>query len=166
MVGVTAIAPIFAKAKNNPRGIYMTDAALTRGQLERTLTQRLQGMYREKVGKHPKKIICQFFDKRLAIVLEEVSTPSEQFLIESAQDDMAKEFRSSLDEALRPQLIALIEEVVATNVESLMFDTDLETGFSGMTVVLSDYPPVRDLETIPKARRNRSEDPQSESDTP
>jgi uncharacterized protein YbcI len=110
--------------------------------------------------------MCQFFDKRLAIVLEEVATPSEQFLIENDQDDVAKAFRSNLDEALRPQLIALIEEVVATHVEALMFDTDLETGFSGVTVVLSDYPPVRDLETIPKTRRNRSEDPQSESDSP
>jgi uncharacterized protein YbcI len=166
MVEVMAITPVSAKAQNKLSSIYMTDAALTRGQLERTLAQRLQGMYREKVGKPPKKIMCQFFDKRLAIVLEEVATPSEQFLIENDQDDVAKAFRSNLDEALRPQLIALIEEVVATHVEALMFDTDLETGFSGVTVVLSDYPPVRDLETIPKTRRNRSEDPQSESDSP
>lgn len=136
----------------------MTEAGMTRGQLERNLAQRLQAMYREKVGKHPRKIVCQFFDKRLAIVLEEVVTPSEQFLIESDQDDVALEFRSTLDEALRPQLVEMIEEVVATSVESLLFDTDLKTGFSGITVVLSDYPPVRDLETIPKAKRTRLED--------
>jgi uncharacterized protein YbcI len=142
----------------NPSDISMTDAALTRGQLERTLAQRLQAMYRDKLGKNPKKIVCQFFDKRLAIVLEEIATPSEQFLIESDRNDNAREFRSTLDEALRPELVAIIEEVVATHVESLMFDTDLETGFSGLTVVLHDYPPVRDLESIPKTKKSRSED--------
>ncbi|MBF2067950.1 MAG: DUF2294 family protein [Calothrix sp. C42_A2020_038] len=41
----------------------MTTSNITRGQLERNVSQRLQAFYLEKVGRRPEKIICQFLTR-------------------------------------------------------------------------------------------------------
>jgi uncharacterized protein YbcI len=56
----------------------MTTPIQTRGQLERTLSQRIQAFYRDKLGHQPSKITCQISDRNLLIVLENSITPAEQ----------------------------------------------------------------------------------------
>jgi uncharacterized protein YbcI len=43
----------------------------TRGQLERALGQRIQTLFRDRVGQRPSRAVCQMFDESLTIVLEE-----------------------------------------------------------------------------------------------
>ena len=84
----------------------------TRGQLERTLSQRIQALYRTQLGHQPSKVTCQIFDEKIAIILENSITQPEQFLASNGQADLAEQVRSDLDKAIQPQLKALIEEVV------------------------------------------------------
>lgn len=117
----------------------------TRGQLERTLSQRIQALYRTELEHQPSRVTCQIFDEKIAIILEDAITQPEQLLVSSGQDQLAEQVRLELDEALQPQLKALIEEVVGVSVIDLLSDAKLETGRSATIVVLADKPQVRNL---------------------
>ena len=130
-------------------------ATPTSGQIERSLSQRIQAVYKDELGVRPAKVFCQFFDQKLAIALEKVATPSEQLLLSNERVDSAKVLRSHLDVALKPRLIELIEEVAGVAVKTILSDTDLTYDVAGMIVVLEDVPPVRNLESIPKVKKEK-----------
>lgn len=127
----------------------------TRAQLERSLVQRIQTLYREHLGQRPSKAIGQFFDEKLTIVLFATVSPAEQTLLDAGQEEFAEELRARLHRALKPQLKALIEEVIETDVVTVLMDSDLKSGFSSVTAVLVDSPPVRDRESIPKVKKGK-----------
>ena len=60
-----------------------------------------------------------------------------------------------LHQAIKPELKALIEEIVGTSVITVLIDSDLETNFSSITAILSNSPAVRDPETIPKVKKEK-----------
>jgi len=117
----------------------------TRGQLERTLSQRIQALYRTQLGHQPSKVTCQIFDEKIAIILEDSVTKPEQLLVESGREELAEKVRSDIDEVIRPQLKALIEEVMGIAVIDLLSDAKLDTGRSGTIAVLESTPQVRKL---------------------
>ncbi len=125
----------------------------TRGQLERTLSQRLQSLYREQLGHQPSKVTCQLFDEKLAIIVENSITPPEQLLADRGQAELAEQVRSELDEAIKPKLKTLIEEVLEVTVLDLLSDATLETGRTGIIAVLDVTPEVRNPEAIPKLKK-------------
>lgn len=121
------------------------DAPLpTLKQLERTLKQRLQALYRQQLEHRPSKLSCQIFNSKVAIVLENSITQPEQVLVERGQEQLAQQVRSHLEDVLQPQLKALIEEVVGVSVIDLLSDSKLETGRTATIAVLAAKPQVRD----------------------
>lgn len=127
----------------------------TRGQLERTLSQRIQSFYRDRLGHQPSKVTCQLFDEKLAIILENSITNAEELLIEEGQQELAQQVRTNLDDAIKPKLIALIEEILQVEVTDLLSDSTLETGRTGTIAVLANTPEVRNLESIPKVKKKQ-----------
>ncbi|MBD1832334.1 DUF2294 domain-containing protein [Cyanobacteria bacterium FACHB-472] len=119
------------------------DSSPTRGQLERTLSQRIQSLYRTQLGHQPSQVSCQIFDEKLAIILENSITQPEQLLAQNGQEELAEQVRSDLEKALQPQLKSLIEEVLGVSVIDLLSDAKIETGRTGTIVVLSSAPQVR-----------------------
>ena len=130
----------------------MTVSMLTRGQVERTLSQRIQALYREQLEHRPGKVTCQLFDEKVAIIIEDSITQPEQLLAQEGHRGLAKEVRSGLDSALQPQLKMLIEDVLGVAVIDLLSDATLETGRTGMIVVLAGAPTVRTSVSAPKQR--------------
>lgn len=124
----------------------------TYGQLERTLSQRIQALYRTQIGHQPSKVTCQFFDEKLAIVVENSITSAEELLLTEGKEDLAEEFRSSLGEAIEPQLKNLIEEILSVGVSDLLSDATLTTGRTGIIAILTASPQVRNREAIPKVK--------------
>ncbi|HAX78814.1 MAG TPA: hypothetical protein DCY88_24040 [Cyanobacteria bacterium UBA11372] len=122
----------------------MESSSPTRGQLERTLSQRIQALYRNQLGHQLGQITCQIFDQKIAIVLEDALTQPEQVLVNSGREELAEQVRSDLEAAIEPQLKQLIEEVVGVPVLELLSDAKLETGRSGIIAILTDPPQVRD----------------------
>ncbi len=116
----------------------------TRGQLERTLSQRIQALYRQQLGHQPSKVTCQLFDEKLAIILEDSITQPEQLLANSGQEELAKQVRSDLSKAIEPQLKDLIQEITGVPVVDLLIDGKIETGRTGTIAVLAEAPQVRD----------------------
>jgi uncharacterized protein YbcI len=125
----------------------------TRGQLERSLSQRLQALYREQLGHQPSKVTCQLFDEKLAIIVENSITPPEQLLANNGQTELAEQVRSDLDKAIQPQLKELIEDVLGVSVLDLLSDATLETGRTGIIAVLDVTPEVRNPDAIPKVKK-------------
>jgi uncharacterized protein YbcI len=131
----------------------MSNTMPTSGQLERTLSQRIQAFYRDNLGHQPSKVMCQLFDQKLAIVMENSITLAEEFLITKGNEALAEQVRSSLDEGIKPQLKALIEEILKVEVVDLLSDATLETGRTGIIAVLNDSPQVSNKQAIPKVKQ-------------
>lgn len=125
----------------------MTDSLPTRGQLERTLAQRIQTFYRSQLGHRLGGVDCQISNRKITIVMEKAVTQPEQLLANSGKDELAEQVHSDLSEAIQPQLKSLIEEITGVPVEDLLSDTTLETERTGMIVVLADAPQVRNSVT-------------------
>ncbi len=115
----------------------------TRGQLERTLCQRIQAFYRQTLGHQPTKVTCQFFEQKLVIVVENSVTPAEQLLVQEGQEKLAEQVRDSLEEVTRPQIKDLIEDILNVKVIDLLSDATLNTGRTGIIAILTDCPEVR-----------------------
>ncbi|HEY9659655.1 MAG TPA: DUF2294 domain-containing protein, partial [Allocoleopsis sp.] len=113
---------------------------VTRGQAERTLSQRIQSLYRSQLGHQPGKITCQLFDEKLAIVIENSVTQPEQLLAEEGRLELAEQVREDLDSAIRPHLKLLVENTLGVNVLDLLSDATIETGRTGIIVVLENPP--------------------------
>ena len=116
----------------------------TRGQLERSLSQQIQALYRNELGHRLSAVDCELFETKIAIVLEQSITQPEQFLAEQGKDKLVEELHAELGKAIEPQLKALIESVVGVSVVDLLKDTTLQTERTGIIVILAEAPQVRD----------------------
>jgi uncharacterized protein YbcI len=124
----------------------------TSGQLERTLSHRIQALYRNQLGHQPGKITCQLFDEKLAIIVEDSITQPEKLLVQEGQEELVEQVRSGLDEAIQPLLRLLIQDVLNVEVLDILSDATLETGRTGIIAVLSETPLVRNPTSIPKVK--------------
>jgi uncharacterized protein YbcI len=129
------------------------DSLLTRGQLERKLSQEIQAFYRNNLGHQPSKVTCQLFDSKLAIIIEDSITKAEKILLEEGKNKLAKEVRSNLDDAIQPELKKLIEQIINVSVLDTLSDATLDTKRTGIIAVLSQTPTVRNPESIPKLKK-------------
>lgn len=112
----------------------------TRGQLERTLSQQFQKLYRDNLGHATGKISCRLFDDKLTIIIEDSLTQPEQLLLQNSGTQRVEELHADLAKVVRPQLVEIVEKILGLDVIDLMSDTTLETGRTGLVIVLSDRP--------------------------
>ncbi|PZO48510.1 MAG: hypothetical protein DCF15_17835 [Phormidesmis priestleyi] len=111
--------------------------------------------------KFPSYSFALLFSQLLAIydievpchpVRENSVTQPEQLLAEEGQLDLAEQVRADLNQAMQPQIKSMVEAVLAVDVLDLLSDATLETKRTGMIVILSDTPSVRNPEAIPKVK--------------
>ncbi len=118
----------------------------TRGQIQRTLAQKIQKLYKNHIGHSPGKVTCQIIDNTVVAIAEDALTKLEKLLIEGEKDDLTpvqvdvEQVRSDLDVAIRPVLVDMLEETLSVEVIDVLSDTTLETGRTAIVVVLSDAP--------------------------
>lgn len=121
----------------------MNTSDLTRGQVERTISQRIQALYRDRIGHQPSKVTCELFEDKLTIVLEDSITPAERLLLQEGKESSVTQLRSDIDEIIRPQMKAEIEDIMGIAVLDLLSDATLETGRMGLIAVLESVPTLR-----------------------
>lgn len=134
----------------------MTPSTPTRGQVERTLTQRIQTLYREQLGHQPSKITCQLSEQNVVLVLEGSITQPEQLLAQTGRLELAEQVRSDLDDAIQPQLKALIEETLNVSVIEMLSDATVSTGRTGIIALLTNAPDFRTPAPTSKIKRKPS----------
>ncbi len=135
----------------------------TRGQIQRTLAQRIQALYREQLGHQPSKVTCQLSDSNLTIILENSITQPEQLLAQTGRQELAEQVRSDLDEAIQPQLKTLIEDILNVEVVEILSDATLETGRTGIIALLTDTPNIRNSPLTSKSKKNTTDKSDSET---
>jgi len=135
----------------------------TRGQIQRTLAQRIQALYRDQLGHQPSKVTCQLLDSNLTIILENSITQPEQLLAQTGRQELAEQVRSDLDEAIQPQLKTLIEDILNVEVVELLSDATLETGRTGIIALLTDTPNIRNSPLTSKTKKKTTDKSDSET---
>ncbi|MGH8001118.1 MAG: DUF2294 domain-containing protein [Brasilonema sp.] len=143
----------------------MTTPTPTRGQVERTLAQRIQALYRDQLGHQPDKVICQLSDQNVVVIMENSITQPEQLLAKTGHQELAEKVRSDLDDAIEQQLKALIEETLSVSVIEVLADTTLETSRTGFIAILTEPPTVRtptpNSNKVRRASSDRNNTPKS-----
>lgn len=131
----------------------------TRGQLERELSQKILKLYRQELQHLPQKITCTLFDNRLVIIVEGAITAVEKTLInEDNSNKIAKNANLAIGEAIKHKLKDLVAEILAVEVEDILFDSTLETERTGAIVTLSQAPLVRNPKSASKIKRHKDQD--------
>ena len=112
----------------------------TLGELERTLSQGVQRVYREVLAHSTGKITCKLFKGKLAIFIDEALTRTEAVVVEASEDDdsLQRNVHSVLTNSVKPKIIALIEDVLDRKVVDFLKDTAFESRRTAILVVLSD----------------------------
>lgn len=116
----------------------------TRGQLERTLCQKIQALYRDLIGQYPSHAVSRLLDRKLIILLQDSSPPVEKFLFSTGHLELVERIQLEIETALRPRLKALVEDVLQVKVISLLLATDAGSGFSSVAVLLDRPPALRE----------------------
>ena len=132
----------------------MTNNLFTRGQLERKLSQEIQAFYRQNLEHRPSKVVCQFFETKLAIIIEDSITNAELILLEEGKKDLAIQVRSNIDDAIQPEFKKLIQQIANVTVIDVMSDATFSTGRTGIIAILDRPPNVSNLESVPKLKKN------------
>ena len=131
----------------------MAQDLYTRGQLEREISQKIQAFYRSHLGHQPSKVTSQLFDTKLAIIIENSITSAEQILVEEGKSDLARKVRSNLDNAIKPDLKKLIEKIAKVKVLDMLSDATLETGRTGIIIILNQSPEIRESVSVQKIKK-------------
>ena len=120
-----------------------TQSYPTAGQLERTISQQVRTLYRNQFGHQPSRVDCHLLGNKLVISLEDVITPIEKLLVEAQSSALVTQVRSFIDEAIKPKLQDLVEEISQVRVTNCLYDTAIETGCAGAILILATSPQVR-----------------------
>lgn len=131
----------------------MSTSPPTRGQLERTLSQRIQALYREQLGHQPGKVKCCLVEQQVMIVIEDAITQPEQALVSLGKEELVEQVRFNLHQVLQEQIKELIESVIEIKVMDILCDATLETARTGTIVILESVPQFRENSTGTKRRK-------------
>jgi uncharacterized protein YbcI len=116
---------------------------LTRGQIERTVTQQIQRLYRDLVGQRPSRVVTHLVDGKLLVILHDSISPVERLLWQTGHDLIALQLQQIIADALKPLFKSLVEETLGVAVLSVLFSEDIESGFASLTALLADQPKTR-----------------------
>jgi uncharacterized protein YbcI len=136
----------------------MSFQTLTRGQLERSLSQNIQALYRSQLGHQPGKVTCQLVDEKLTIVIEDSVTQPEKLLASDGKSSLAEQLCTNLNSAIRPQIKTLIERILSVDVLDLLGEAVLSTGRTGLIAILASSPQVRVTEGQKAMKKPNSPD--------
>lgn len=112
-------------------------------QLEQILSQRILAWYDTQLGHSYANVSCKILNKNnvaIIVVDNSIAMPL-QLLIRHGKEALAKEAHSYIiDEALEPELKALIEEAMGITVVDMLSNTTIETARTGIIAIFADRP--------------------------
>ncbi len=130
----------------------MADNLPTLGEIERNLSQSIQAFYRNQLGCRTEKVSCHIIDKQVAIAVKNPITPVERLLNNCSDDRFIYDLRDRIDNIVKQELFAIVETVLGVKVIGLTIDTTLDNNFTGIVVLLSDFPTVRSAKNRSRPR--------------
>lgn len=139
---------------NDSECIATNENTPTIGELERTIAQNLQKLWREKTGQFPHQAIALFFEKKLVIWLQGILTPLEKTLLsveDSSYNVVLK--RRSIDQILRAEAHSYLSKIlIGCETKTVLVTSDLDENCTAVIATLDQLPAARNLETVPKTK--------------
>lgn len=87
------------------------DIDKTAGQIERDISQALNGLYRKELGHQPGKITCQLFEKKVVLVIEDALSRPEKLLLSQGDSEIALKAHEELLDTLKDKAKSCIADV-------------------------------------------------------
>lgn len=128
----------------------MTYRLPTRKQLEKELSRGIQILYKEELGYFPSTITCELFDRYLAIIVEEATTPLEQNLWQTENSQLIEQVRSEINLILKPKLISIIETKLDVEIQEFLYNVTFSTNRMVTLVILTRPPLLRNSKSSHK----------------
>ena len=125
----------------------MERTTLTRGEMERSLSQYIQAFYRNQLGCRTRKVSCHILQNKVAIAIENSLTPVEKLLDNHSSSEFTKDLRSRIDAIVKKQLLSGMEDILGVKITDLTIDTTLNHSFTGIIALLTEIPMVRHSKT-------------------
>jgi len=124
---------------NSTSPLLRPDDLPTVGQLERQLSQAMQSSYSKWTGHSPRCVLCHVVGPIINVLLQDSITPLEGFLCD-AQPDL---IRAGIHEKMRCLIAEIATEICGVSTQSVMLDSSVDSGLTGIIIVLTASPKVR-----------------------
>lgn len=135
----------------------MVDKTLTRGEMERNLSQSVQAFYRNQLGCSTEKVSCHILNEQVAIAIRNPITPLESLLSSSIDSQFVQDLRDRIDTIIKQDLIITIEKILGVEVIAMTINTTVNSNLTGIVALLSQKPITRNLKrTFSKPKVNKS----------
>lgn len=112
----------------------------TQEQLEQKLLEEVREVYFKVLGHQPQQISCKLLDKNLTVIIEDSITQPEQLLIDSGNQELAKQVRTNIHLAFEPYLKSALEEVTSIPLTDLISKSSLDSGRTSMVAIFEQAP--------------------------
>ena len=105
--------------------------------VEQILEQEIKSLMYDAIGQDPADVNCRFISKSdLAILIENVRTPLEDFLDSSCGPDVVYRYRKGMEIAIGQKIQRLVEGTMQRPIDHLSVTRKTETGWMGIFVFL------------------------------
>ena len=122
----------------------MVNNILTRGEMERSLSQSIQAFYRQQLGCNTEKVSCHILNEQVAIAIKNPITPLENLLSNSTDNGFVQSLRDRIDTIIKQDLIATIEKILGVDIVAMTIDTTVDSNLTGIVALLSKKPVTRE----------------------
>ena len=90
------------------------------------IARGIVAIYKEYLGRGPSLARSSITDEYVVTVLSDGLTKAERTLVEQGEAETVREIRRKFQEAMRPDICALVEQTTGRKVRSFMSDHDIE----------------------------------------
>lgn len=105
--------------------------------VEKLLEEEIATLVFDAIGQHPMDVSCTFIGKSdLAILIENVRTPLEDFLSRSCQPEVVQKYRHGMEYAMGKRIHRLIEKVIDCRIAQVSITQKNETRWMGIFAIL------------------------------
>jgi uncharacterized protein YbcI len=94
---------------------------------EREISRGTVGIYKEYFGRGPTKASATIGDTHVTVILEDALTVVERRLASEGNDETVRSLRQKIQQAMRDELVELVERTVGRKVKCLLSDHDVPT---------------------------------------
>lgn len=105
--------------------------------VEKVLEREIATLVYDSIGQCPADVSCTFIGTSdLAVLIDNVRTPLEEFLCRSCQPDMVRRYRQGMERAMGKRVHQLIERVVARQIDQVSISHKSGAKWMGIFTIL------------------------------
>jgi uncharacterized protein YbcI len=114
---------------------------LVGGDLNAAVARAVVRFHREETGRGPNKARSFYRDDVIVVVLEDLMTQVERRLVARGEEDVVRQMRATLQNGMRTELVAIVEQLTGTRVRAFLSSNNLDPDMAIQAFVLEE--PIR-----------------------